>query len=96
MIATKYNKKFSQEDWNLYLKKIKNDVFKLLPLREENLDWKKHLQTILIELSGLNNLINEYKLIGIMSKLESLYNLEEFYLYRKTIFEILSALDGLE
>jgi hypothetical protein len=96
MIKTKYNKEFSSEDWNLYLKKIKNDVFKLLPLREENLDWKKHLQTILIELSGLNNLINEYKLIGIMSKLESLYNLEEFYLYRKTIFEILSALDGLE
>lgn len=96
MIKTKYNKEFSSEDWMLYLKKIKNDVFKLLPLREENLDWKKHLQTILIELSGLNNLINEYKLIGIMSKLESLYNLEEFYLYRKTIFEILSALDGLE
>lgn len=96
MIATKYNKKFSQEDWDLYLKKTKNDVFKLLPLREEGSDWKKHLHTILIELSGLNRLIFEYKLISIMSKLESLYELEEFYLYRKTIFEILSLLDGLE
>lgn len=96
MIVTKYNKKFSQEDWQLYLKKTKNDVFKLLPLREEGLDWKKHLQTVLIELSGLNRLIFEYKLISIMSKLESLNELEEFYLYRKTIFEILSLLDGLE
>jgi len=96
MITTKYGKEFSSQDWDLYLKKIKNDVFKLLPLREENLDWKKHLHTILIELSGLQSLINEYKLIGIISKLEALYQLEEFYLYRKTIFEILSALDGLE
>jgi hypothetical protein len=31
-----------------------------------------------------------------MAKLEDLYELEEFYLYRKTIFEILSALEGLE
>jgi hypothetical protein len=96
MIKTKYGKEFSQEDWSNYLKKIKNDVFKLLPLREEGLDWKKHLQTILIELSGLNILISQYKIISIMAKLEALYELEEFALYRKTIFEILSSLDGLE
>lgn len=96
MIKTKYGKEFSAEDWSLYLKKIKNDVFKLLPLKEENLEWNKHLNTILIEISGLNELIYEYKLISVMSKLESLYKLEEFYLYRKTIFEILSILDGLE
>jgi hypothetical protein len=96
MIKTKYGKEFSQEDWSNYLRKIKNDVFKLLPLREEGLDWKKHLQTILIELSGLNILISQYKIISIMAKLEALYELEEFALYRKTIFEILSSLDGLE
>jgi hypothetical protein len=96
MIKTKYGKEFSSEDWFNYLKKIKNDVFKLLPLREEGLDWKKHLQTILIELNGLNVLINQYKIISIMAKLEALYELEEFALYRKTIFEILSSLDGLE
>jgi hypothetical protein len=96
MMTTKYNREIIEEDWALYLKKTKNDIFKLLPLREENLEWRKHLNTILIELNGLNRLTYEYKLIAIMAKLEALYELEEFYLYRKTIFEILSALEGLE
>jgi hypothetical protein len=96
MIKTKYNFNISEEAWHLYLKKTKNDVFKLLPLKEESLDWAKHLQTILIELSGLQSLINQHKLISVMAKLESLYELQEFSLYRKTIFEILSILDGME
>jgi len=96
MMKTKYGKEILAEDWVKYIKKIKNDVFKLLPLREENLEWNKHLQTILIELSGLVILMSEHRFLSIMAKLESLYELEDFMLYRKTIFEILSALDGLE
>jgi hypothetical protein len=96
MIQLKYGKNLSHEDWVKYLKKIKNDVFKLLPLREEKLEWDKHLKTILIELSGLKSLIEDYRLLSIMAKLEALYELNDFMLYRKTIFEILSALEGLE
>lgn len=96
MIILKYGKEISQEDWVKYLKKLKNDVFKLLPLREEKLDWDKHLVTILIEISGIQALTNEVKIITVMSKLEALKTVEDFMLYRKTIFEILSALDGLE
>lgn len=95
-MITKYGKEISNDDWLKYLKKMKNDIFKLLPLREEQLEWRKHLQTILIELSGLEMLLNEHKLISVMSKLEALNELEDFVLYRKTIFEILSAIDGLE
>lgn len=96
MIILKYGKEVSAEDWKKYVKKVKNDVFKLLPLREENLDWDKHLSTILIELSGVQSLTEEVKVITILSKLEALRQLKEFMLYRKTIFEILSTLDGLE
>jgi hypothetical protein len=96
MIKTKYGKEFDMDSWGIYLKKIKNDVFKLLPLKEENSEWDKHLNTVLIEISGLSELTYEHKLLSVMSKLEALYKLEEFYLYRKTIFEILSILDGLE
>lgn len=92
----KYGKQLSNQDWEKYVRKIKNDVFKLLPLREENLDWDKHLETILIEMSGFYSLSNEVKIITVLSKLEALKELEEFMLYRKTIFEILSTLDGLE
>jgi hypothetical protein len=96
MITLKYGKEVSAEDWKKYVRKVKNDVFKLLPLREENLDWDKHLTTILIELSGLCSLSDEVKMLTVLSKLEGLKDLEEFMLYRKTIFEILSTLDGLE
>lgn len=96
MIVLKYGKEISKEDWAKYVKKLKNDVFKLLPLREEKLDWDKHLITILIETSGIHSLTNEVKIITIMSKLEALKSLDDFMLYRKTVFEILSILDGLE
>jgi len=96
MITLKYNKQVSREDYVKYLRKIKNDVFKLLPLREEGLEWSKHLDTILLELGGFYSLGNEQKLLTIMSKLEALHNAQDFMIYRKTIFETLSILDGLE
>lgn len=95
MYITKYGQEFSEADFKKYFAKIKNDVFKLLPLREEGAEWQKHLNTILIELSGLNNLSEGFKLIPILAKLESLYLLESFMEYRKTIFEILNLLTGL-
>jgi hypothetical protein len=95
LYTTKYGKEFSDIDVKKYLSKIKNDVFKLLPLREEGAEWQKHLNTILIELSGFNSLIDEVKIISILSKLESLYELADFMEYRKTIFEILNLLTGL-
>ena len=95
MYTTKYGKEFTEQEIKQYLSKIKNDVFKLLPLREEGAEWQKHLNTILIELSGFNNLMDTIKVLSILSKLESLYELENFMEYRKTIFEILNLLTGL-
>jgi hypothetical protein len=64
--------------------------------REENLEWGKHLNTILIELSGLNELLsNQVYLLSLLAKLESLYKLEDFMLYRKTIFECLGIIEQL-
>ena len=95
MYTTKYGKEFSEQEIKHYLSKVKNDVFKLLPLREEGAEWQKHLSTILIELSGFNSLIDNIKILPVLSKLESLYTLENFLEYRKTIFEILNLLTGL-
>lgn len=95
MYTTKYGKDFSEEEIQKYFSKIKNDVFKLLPLREEGAEWEKHLGTILIELNGFSHLFNDTKIISIMSKLESLYELNDFLEYRKTIFEALNLLTGL-
>lgn len=95
MYINKYGRQISEESFKSYLSKIKNDTFKLLPLREEGAEWQKHLSTILIELNGFQSLIEEIKLLTIISKLESLKSLEDFMEYRKTIFEILNLLTGL-
>lgn len=98
MVFLKYGKEVSSEDWLLYNKKLKNDIFKLLPLKEEMLDWEKHLNTVLLEITGLSSLLenNNVKIISIMAKLEGLQFTVEFFEYRKTVFEILSLLDKLE
>jgi hypothetical protein len=96
LIKAKYGFEIEHEDWNRYLRKTKNDIFKLLPLREEGADWKKHLDTIILELSGLRKLTNMVALISIISKLEAIKTELDFFVYRKTIFEVLSILDGME
>ena len=39
------------------LKRLTNQIYKLLPSREEGLDWQFPLDTIIEELSGMNILM---------------------------------------
>lgn len=95
-METKYGAIVEKVDFELYLISLKNKIYKLLPLREEGLEWQKYLNTILIEVSGLNELFdNKVGLIALLSKLEGLYKLEDFMLYRRTIFECLSNIEEL-
>ena len=94
---TKYGKKIENRDLNLYIDSLKNKTYKLLPFREEKLQWEKHLETILIEISGFNSItLNQVKIISVLSKLEALKDLEDFQTYRKTIFESLNILEELK
>lgn len=96
-MITKYGRDINEENYELYIDSVKNKVYKLLPLREEGLQWEKHLGTILVELSGFNSLtLNETKMITALSKLEALYELEEFKVYRKTVFECLNTLEEIK
>lgn len=96
MLENKYDLILTEDDFELYTRGLKNRVYKLLPLREEELEWNKYLDTIIVELVGLNKvLLNRYKLIALISKLEGLYDLEDFMLYRRTIFECLNLLEDL-
>ena len=93
---TKYGMEVNKENFYSYLITLKNKIYKLLPLREEKLEWRKYLETILIEISGLNKLFNNtVNLISLLSKLEGLFDLEEFVLYRKTIFECLNIVENI-
>ena len=95
-METKYGMHIDEIDFELYLIYLKNKIYKLLPLKEEKLEWDKYLNTILVELSGLNSLFpNQPLLLSLLSKLEGLYRLEDFMLYRRTIFECLNIVEEL-
>ena len=101
MMNTKYNLTVSEETVRKSIKRIVNLTYKLLPTREEGGDWKKPLETIIEELVGMNDLFldQQDKIFVIICKLQGIFNLtdkDDFQLYRRTIFECLSLLNGIE
>lgn len=82
------------------LHRLINQVYKLLPNREEDIDWEKPLSTILEELAGMDRLLIDQQndWFSLLCKLEGLFTLTEeddFQLYRRTIFECLSMMNGI-
>lgn len=73
-----------------------NQLWKLIPMRENNEDWKKQLNTVIIEIAGLGSILNqEPQFLQLISKLKGLEIVEtDFALYRKTIFESIGLLRG--
>ena len=83
------------------LKRITNQIYKLLPNREEGIDWETPLTTIMEELAGMDRLLlDEHEtLFCLLSKLEGLFmliNEDDFFLFRRTIFECLSLMNSLK
>lgn len=82
------------------LKRLTNQIYKLLPNREEGLDWQAPLNTIVEEIAGMNIIFRGYHpiLLSLLSKLEGLKiyeNEDGFYEYRRTIFECLNLMQVL-
>ena len=83
------------------LTRLVNQIYKLLPSREEGSDWKKPLEAILIEFAGMDSLfLNQHIILfKLMCKLEGLFTLtdkEDFLIFRKTIFECLNLVNELK
>lgn len=82
------------------LHRLTGQVFRLLPAREEGEDWMKPLETVIVEIAGLFNLIDDLQTgLTVLSKLEGLRQQGvdvEFPLYRRTIFECCTLLSNLE
>lgn len=82
------------------LKRLANQIYKLLPSREEGLDWEKPLSTIVEEFAGMDMLLLEQHkiLFSLLCKLEGLFTLNnenDFFAFRKTIFECLNLVGEL-
>ena len=81
------------------LMRLINQIYKLLPQREEEKDWKTPLSTIIEELLGMIDLLNQEKLFSLLCKLQGLNHLvqeEDFPLYRRIIFECLTLLNEIK
>ena len=101
MVNLKYDIQILPEAIEENLKRIINQVYKLLPMREEGSNWEKPLETLLEELKGMDRLLlDQHKVFfSLLCKLEGLFELTEqddFERYRCTIFECLSLLNSID
>lgn len=74
--------------------RLTNQLWKLIPMRENEENWQKQLESVILEIRGLKEIfIIDFILIQLLSKLEGLNATDTtFNLYRKTIFESISLL----
>lgn len=96
MIEYSYSPKEIQEAvYGGYLERLKNKLFGLLREKEKQREWEKFLDTILIELYGFSEKQKTINYYALYSKLSSLRYLDYSY-FRKTIFECMNLIDGLD
>ena len=97
----KYNTNIGYDAIRVNLSRLTNQIYKLLPLREEGGEWQKPLTKIMEELAGMSRLFFDQQsmLYKLLCKLEGLFALdaeENFMLYRSVIFECLSIIGDLQ
>ena len=97
-MMTKYNCEISsQVTFKKNISRLTNQTWKLIPMKENNEDWEKQLDTVILEIAGLNEIfIESPQFLQLLSKLEGIKAINpDFSLYRKTIFESIGLLRGL-
>ena len=71
-------------------------------MREHEEDWLKQLDTVSIEIAGMNALIAEdehtSQFLQLLFKLEGLKEKQDidFEIYRKTVFETINIIQGIK
>ena len=101
-MKTKYDTEIDNQLIVNNLKRLINQIYKLLPNREEGIEWKAPLYTITEEIAGMNILFNEdlgESSLSLLSKLEGLNGLEaedDFANFRRTIFECLNLMNKVK
>ena len=96
----KYNIDIDNNAIIVKLNRLTNQIYKLLPGREEGSLWEKPLGTIIEEFAGMERLFIGHQsiLFKLLCKLEGLYTLQsdkDFFIYRSTVFECLNLVGEL-
>ena len=97
MELTKYNFEMPKEVIVKNITRLTNQIWKLIPMRENNEDWHKQLETVINEIVGFSVIFNAEPLyLQLLNKLEGLQNRDtDFNFYRKTVFETISLLQEI-
>ena len=53
-MITKYGFEVRAHDIEVNIRRLTNQLWKLIPMREHEEDWLKQLDTVIIEIAGLN------------------------------------------
>lgn len=93
----KYDFTFPKKNISANINRLTNQLWKLIPMKENDENWNEQLETVIIEIAGLNEIFNsDETFLVLLSKLEGLRVVDvEFSIYRKTVFESISLLRGL-
>lgn len=94
MVSTKYGFQIPMSTIAFDVNRLTNQLWKLIPMRENKENWLEQLNIVIIEISGLNTILSsQNNFVILLSKLEGLKVVEtDFSIYRKTIFETISLL----
>lgn len=102
IMITKYdNIEVSNDNFNANIIRLTNQLWKLIPMKENNEDWEKQLNTVIIEIVGLGEVIklaSSPLFLQLVSKLEGIKEKKDipFHLYRKTVFETINLIQELK
>lgn len=86
---------FSYEAREKDRKRLINQLWKLIPMRENEEDWSSHLEIILEEIAGLADLYRDQpEGLILVSKLQGLTSevCDDFMIYRKAVFDCINLL----
>lgn len=94
-MMTKYNFEIQGSIVSVDSRRLINQIWKLIPMRENGENWETHLNTIIEEIAGLQEIFSqELDFLILLSKLEGLKHesCNDFMLYRKTVFRSIDLL----
>lgn len=78
------------------LRRLVNQIWKLLPMRENEEDWQRQLELVLVELYGLEAMFgDQLDFLILITKLEGLRKVINFDIYRTTVFSTITLLTEL-
>lgn len=94
-MITKYNFEINDSTVSVDSRRLINQIWKLIPMRENSENWENHLNTIIEEIAGLQEVFSsELDFLILLSKLEGLKSeiCDDFMIYRKTVFRCIDIM----